>query len=292
MRKLTITRNKTFVGCAAKLNVYIEDPWAPELTIAGVGCHKLGTLKNGETATFSVGDGALRVFVIADKLSRNMCNDFYALPAGEEDVTISGQCRFNPATGNAFRFDGVAGVEVEENRKKGLRRGIMILAIAFLVGAVIGFGYNCVKGMLGANADYEPGAEKKFLYSEMSIVLDDTFTKQEKGADGYQFDVHWQNDSAVVGVLRETTAMHSSISRERYAKAVLEANSLEDLELVNDKERGLLYVKYRDGLATSYLFFFRSGTAFWTVQVIVPAVRTAKLEPYVFEWAASIKFHT
>lgn len=292
MRKLTITRSKTFVGCATKLNVYIEDPWAPELTIAGVGCRKLGALKNGETASFEVGEGALRVFVIADKLSRDMCNDFYALPAGAEDVVVSGKCHFNPAAGNAFRFDGVANVEMEENRKRGARKGILIFAIVLLVSCAAGLGYSCAKNIINAATEYEPGEEKTFLYAEMSIVLDDTFTKQEQGADGYQFNVHWQNEGAVVGVLRETTVLHGSISRERYAEAVLEANGLENLELVKDKDRDLLYVKYRDGAATSYLFFYRSSTAFWTVQVIVPITRTTSTEPYIFDWAESVKFHT
>ena len=47
MMNLTIKRNKSFVGCLAKLKVWIEDE-AGELVIGGVPCRLLGDLKNGE----------------------------------------------------------------------------------------------------------------------------------------------------------------------------------------------------------------------------------------------------
>ncbi len=40
-----------------------------------------------------------------DALSKNYCNDFYALPEGTEDISLTGRNCFNPGTGNAFRFD-------------------------------------------------------------------------------------------------------------------------------------------------------------------------------------------
>ena len=107
MRNLTITRQKSFVGSAMKLKVYIEDAEAQELTISGVPCRKLGTLKNGETAGFVISDQAARVFVIADKASRNYSNDYYPVPAGTEDVTIAGKNKYNPFIGNPFRFECV-----------------------------------------------------------------------------------------------------------------------------------------------------------------------------------------
>lgn len=52
MRNLIIKRNKTFVGCATKLKVYIEDSASSEITINGVSCRKLGTIRNGEEQSF------------------------------------------------------------------------------------------------------------------------------------------------------------------------------------------------------------------------------------------------
>ena len=77
MRELTITRRKTVVGCAGKLKVYIEDPSAVELIINNSPCRMLGTLRNGETKQFSIPEEACKIFVIAGKMSRNYCFDYY-----------------------------------------------------------------------------------------------------------------------------------------------------------------------------------------------------------------------
>ena len=138
MRNLTITRQKSFVASLAKMKVYIEDPEANELEISGVSCRKLGTLKNGETATFPIGDQAAKVFVIADKVSRGFCCDYYPITAGTENVVLTGKNKFHPGAGNPFRFDGVTDPEVLENRKKGNGKGIVILIVSALVGAAVG----------------------------------------------------------------------------------------------------------------------------------------------------------
>ena len=120
MRKLVIKRNKSFAGCLVVMKVYIEDAVASDITIGGVPCRKLGTLKNGETAEFAIGTDAMRVYVIADTLSKEYCNDFYQIPAGEEEVQLSGKNHYNPAAGHPFMFDGVTDRAVIENRKKNL----------------------------------------------------------------------------------------------------------------------------------------------------------------------------
>ena len=65
MRDLSIKRNKSFVGCLAKLKVYIEDIDSKDIVINGVPCRKLGELKNGEMKTFQIGEESAKVFVIA-----------------------------------------------------------------------------------------------------------------------------------------------------------------------------------------------------------------------------------
>jgi len=89
MRNLTIKREKAVAGCAMKVQLYIRDPQAPELEINGVPCRKLGSLKNGEERTFAIENGQTQVVVIADKVSKNFCNEFYTIPEGEEDVFLS-----------------------------------------------------------------------------------------------------------------------------------------------------------------------------------------------------------
>lgn len=138
MRKLTISRKKSFVGCAGKLKVYITDPLHTELDICGEGCRKIGEIKNGQTESFEIDEREGRVFVIFDKASRNWCNDSRPIPAGDEDIEFSGKCHYNPARGNAFLFDGEADEIAKKNKKVGGRKGCLTSILAIIVGAVIG----------------------------------------------------------------------------------------------------------------------------------------------------------
>ena len=139
MRKLTLKRKKSLVASIMKVKVYIEDENCNEIQIGGVPCRKLGTLKNGEEKTFEISEESAKLFVIVDKVSKNFCNDFYQLPAGNEDISLSGKNVFNPFAGNPFYFDGVTDENVLKNRKKGKKIGIAIAISAFIVGFVIGF---------------------------------------------------------------------------------------------------------------------------------------------------------
>lgn len=105
MRNLTIKRKKSFAACLTKMKVYIEDLTSNTIVISGIPCRKLGELKNGEEKTFQIGEQAARIFVIADTLSKEFCNDYYQLSEGQENVFLSGKNKLNPAIGNAFRFD-------------------------------------------------------------------------------------------------------------------------------------------------------------------------------------------
>ena len=138
MRKLTISRKKSFVGCAGKLKVYITDPLHTELDICGEGCRKIGEIKNGETEIFEIDEREGRVFTIFDKASRNWCNDSRPIPAGDEDIEFSGKCHYNPARGNAFLFDGEADEIAKKNKKVGGRKGCLTTLIAIICGVIIG----------------------------------------------------------------------------------------------------------------------------------------------------------
>ena len=139
MRKLTIKRTKSFVACLAKLKVYVEDHRASDLIINDVPCRKLGDLKNGEEVTFEVEEQAVKIFVIADQLSKNYCNEFYQLPEGQEDVYLTGKNQLNPASGNPFRFDNNDNPEAVANRKRGSRTGIIVMIVAIVVGIIVGY---------------------------------------------------------------------------------------------------------------------------------------------------------
>ncbi len=138
MRKLTIKRKKSFVGCLAKIKVYIEDQMSSELTINGVPCRKLGVIKNGKEKTFEIEDEAAKVYVIADKMSKDYCNEFYQLEDGEEDIRLTGKNHFSPSKGNPFYFDGNNDPEALENRKKNKKKSKKLILTCFIVGFIIG----------------------------------------------------------------------------------------------------------------------------------------------------------
>ena len=138
MRKLTIKRTKSFVACLMKVKIYIEDQYSSEMVINDTPCRKLGDLKNGEEKTFEIDEKAAKIFVIADKMSKDYCNEFYELPEGYEDITLSGKNHFNPANGNAFRFDNNESENALANRKRGTRKGTIVMIVAIIIGIAIG----------------------------------------------------------------------------------------------------------------------------------------------------------
>jgi hypothetical protein len=139
MRNLIIKREKSFVACLGKFKVYIEDANSNELTIKGTTCRKLGDLKNGEEKIFSIEENEAKIFVIADKMSKEYCNEMYKLPKGSENIYLSGRARFNLSAGNAFRFNDNHDDEAIENRNAGKEKGKKILLTAIIIGFIIGF---------------------------------------------------------------------------------------------------------------------------------------------------------
>ncbi len=180
MRTVYLTREKSFVACLGSLNVYIEDNENSEITINDVPCRKVARIKNGETVSFDAPEHEVKIFVIADKLSKNLCNDFYRLGAGNVDVELSGKCAYNPFIGNPFRFDGVLDEEALASRKKSGKKGIILLVCSLLVGFIIGFALNY-------NLFFPE--DKTFECSEFDITLTDEFAfKTESGS--YVFNSH------------------------------------------------------------------------------------------------------
>lgn len=119
MRKLTVKREKTFVASAMRVNLYIQDDLSNEVTADGLTFRKLGALKNAAECSFEIECGELVLFASVDDalakaiksgrgspvdVSRTVM-DKIVIPAGREDIKISGKSTFNPLKGNPFLFD-------------------------------------------------------------------------------------------------------------------------------------------------------------------------------------------
>ena len=281
MRKLTIRREKATAGCAAKMRVYIEDPWAGDVNIKGCTCRKLGVLKNGETKTFDINENAAKVFVTAGPLSRGYCNDYYPLPAGGEDITLSGQNCFNLATGNAFRFHNVTDEGVLRNRQKGFRVGLIILILAMMVGFAAGY-------MISTALLNPPAEPKTFSTNGMQITLTDAFVQE----DAQGFTAVYGSDDVAVVILKESFAQVSGqISLEEYGNQVIKVNGK---NATLKTENGITYFEYdaetADGTYHYIATVFKGKDGFWLIQFATRARTANRYRDDIFEWAKTVTF--
>lgn len=287
MRKLTIKRKKSFVASLAKLKVYIEDP-AGELDITGIKCRLLGTLANGEEKSFYIEENAAKVFVIADKMSRDYCYDCRNLPDDNEDIYLTGKNAFNPATGNAFRFEGGTDEEVAKRHKESKKGGLIVLITAIVIGLTAGW-------IIGSGVTYskKKATPKDFSYEEMTITLTALFKEEE--VEGRT--VFTSNDVAVF-VLREnfvagdidlsgyTVRGYAELAREN--NPVMAGATYEETDGVPN----MVYTYAGDDGKTYVYFttFYKSSNAFWIVQYFVNESGYESRKPKFIEWAKTVHF--
>lgn len=278
MRQLTVRREKSFVACLAKDKVYIEDHYAGDTVIGGVPCRKLGDLKNGEAKTFVVGDEAARVYVISDKLSKEFCNDFFLLPAGDFPIFLVGKHLYNPVSGNAFRFNDNHNPEAVANRKRGGRIGVIVLIAAVIIGFLIGFFGNF----------WDVPQDKIFSAAGMSVTLTDEFNEGEMEG----FTAMWSSSEAAFIVLEEpydtlTEVMDdpAATTVETYLRLLMEHNGDGgELEVVE----GLPRYHYDWEGYRYYVYAYKGNNAFWMVQIVVDLDVVDEYEDEVSRWARSV----
>ncbi|MBO5006616.1 MAG: hypothetical protein J6C89_04140 [Clostridia bacterium] len=289
MRNLTIKRIKSFVGCLGKMKIYIEDSSSDEIVINGISCKKLGELKNGEEKTFSVTEQSAKVFVIADALSKSFCNEYYQLPDGNEDISLSGKNKFNPAAGNAFRFDNNDTAEVLANRKKGKGKGAVVLAIALAIGIFAG---SLIGSYIVNIGNKQP---KTFSCNEISITLTKEFRDFDY-SDGV-YDFVYETKKVCVFGLKEKFSEFPEVKDftvEEYGNFLIIINELKDTEL--EEENGITSFEYDaynsevDSYYHYYVCLYPRDDAFWVVQFATLSKDFEKYRSDIAEWARSVDF--
>lgn len=297
MRNVVITREKSSVACLAKMKVYIEDPISGDVSIKmrvrddatgqpvtkQVMCRQLGVLKNGEQATFPIGLGAAKIVVIADKMSRNYCNEYYQIPAGEEDVVLSGKNKYHPFLGNPFRFNGVADDMVLQNRKRNTKIGILVLCLSLVIGVAIGL----------ASVFIEDASPKTF--SDEGITM--TLTGEFEQLDFEEYTVCYGSSDVAVFVIRDDFELMpggSALSLNQYAHLVMNSTGVSsEVKTSGD----LTYFGYEgsdDGSGEVfyyYTFAYKSSNAYWVVQYAMDKNQAEDYREQVFAWAESVKFN-
>lgn len=286
MRNLTVKREKSYVGCLAKIKLYVPDEASGELTVMGVPCRLLGELKNGEEKTFPIGNGATEVYAIADKLSKDYCNDVYRIPGGKKDLRISGRCRFSLGS-NAFVFAGQDTPEKQQERKKRSRKSLWMFlacaALGILLGGLISW------AMLGGG---EP-APRVFAVEEMRITLTEEFQSFENN----RFTSSLVSADVGITVLKEPFLQvpgSETLSLEEYGHLVIANNGITGTMLCT--ENGLTFFEFdRENTEIGQVFsyfaaVYKSGDAFWLVQMYLPKAEYSALRPTLETYARSVRF--
>lgn len=288
MRKITIERAKSAAGCLMKLKIYMVDAGAEEIRINQLPCRKIGEIKNGEQKEFSVDENEHGFFVIADQISKDYCNDFVRVPAGENDVFLRGQNQFNPLTGNAFRFDGVPDCSALQNRRISSKKGIMIFSLLLVVCFAVG---GLIRAALISEQTNQP---KDFSREGMQITLTNAFSEIE--VEGYT--VCYGSKETAVFTLKEKFSQAEgleSITLEQYGALVL-ANNQYAASASLQKSGGLTCFEYQhenagDGKTYHYLtFLYRASDAFWQIQFAASEDDYRKYQSRFYDWAGTVRF--
>ena len=282
MRRVYLTREKSFVGCLGKMQVYIEDQARAEIELDGIPCRHAGELANGETIDFVIPNEERTVFVIASANTRKYCGDKFVISAGDIDVELVGKNVYNPGLGNPFRFHGVTDEDALADRKRENKKGIALTALAVLIGLVFGF---------AVSADKLFARDKNFISDSFEIVLTTNFSEHYE--DGVYY---FGSKNCSVAVYEYGYADHvtiESMSPEEFLEVLKDSGRFaSDAKIAS--ESGLYFVEDRaesnDGVIRSYMTVFAKGDeSFLLFEFGCDTDDYSDLRASFIEWASSIK---
>ncbi len=279
MRTLTVRRDSRFTGCLSNAWVYISDP-AGTVKILDTPCRLLGRLKNGQEGCYEIGSEEAIVFVTAGRIAKNAYNDLWRIPAGDENIVLSGRmCGF----GGGFRFDNQTDGFALQNRKRGGHSRRIILAVSMVIGIIIGLtAYSVVDSLL-----IEP---KDFTAGGLTVTLDSSF--QSEDTDDPKMTGYVNDRVAVVISRHERPAGMElrefvDISRESVRKE-------NDYQIDGTQESdGLIWFVYHTRISdipyAGYTFFYNGPDEIYMVQFILRERHVKSGKDSIFEWAGSVR---
>lgn len=287
MRQLTIRREKSIICSGKKDQIYIEDPQSTDCVIDNVACRKLGELRNGEEKTFSVGEDAVRLFVVTGKVGRKTKKDSVWLPAGQEDIILSGTHLLELGGNGSFRFLRENSPEAAKKRRRSKILGLIVLVLGVTLGSLAGrYTFKLISGS-GKPAD------KDFFSNGMTITLTQGFAEE----DYLTMTAAYVSKDVLVLALREPFTLlegAEELTLDRYGELVLKANGLSDLTLqFYNGIPGFEYDFTNGDVKKDFhyrIYLYKGGDAFWTVQFITEKKAFDELEDKINTWAASVRF--
>lgn len=279
MRKLTVRREKRFSGCLSTAWVYISDPNGT-VKILDTPCRLLGKLKNGQEESYEIGSEEAIVFVTAGRIAKNSYNDLWRLPAGEEDVILSG--RMN-GFGGGFDFDNQTDEFALQSRKRGKSKRRAIWIVAFAIGIMIGlFCYAVVESLF-----IEP---KDFTAGGLTITLDSSFHSED--TDSPEITGYANRSVAVVISLHEKpVGMELREFVDLIGESLTENNGYE-IDETQESDGLIWFVYHTRSSGRNYLgctFFYNGPDGVSMVQFIIRENNLDRYWDSILEWAKSVR---
>lgn len=278
MRDLTIRREASFWGKNRRDVVYIEDWEGGDVTFGTTPCRKLGTVGNGETVTFSIGEKLSRVFVGNKKKVYDYCE----LPSGNEAAELSGgHAPLDPS----FRFHGeLEGYAAEERNtlRKGQKMQYLAKALVFLVAFALAVFVVC--NILITAEDFTAG--------ELTITLTEDFTEERVRG----FELYAVSPEALCCVEFLPFGEFGELKGlpvKDLAGLLIEIYHFEDQ--VYPKTHGeLVYFEAPNKIAGTefHSFFFPMATeqGVWIVQFATHFTDAETMREQIFSWAETVTF--
>ena len=284
MRKLTIRRDKTATLSSA-FYVSIADDGGKDLTINETPCRLLGRLPNGGEVVFDIPETETRVYVFETKRSREYTYDMYRVPAGTDDVLLTGRSYFNPATSSSFRFDNNDTGEARMNREEADEKAKKAFKRNRILGAVIGVAAVLAFILVAALITAE--RPRTFSIEGASITLTDRFTEDKESKEDYYV---WLSSKTALCEFFMADPEHAVTADEveEFYKENYELSDFKDF-----KEDGLRYFTCtepaNDGSTLAdTVFIYESEGGAYVVWFATYPENTEQLTPKFVKWAKTV----
>ncbi len=287
MRTLTVTRSKRFVGIAMPVAIYIEDAASNDhntITVDEKSCRFLGFVKSGGSLTVSIPDGEQKIYAVTPRsMQKSNISEPYVVPAGTEDVMLSGSVYFLSSVFKAvtFVFDGNITEEEKKQYKKRESRAqlsytltVSLISMAILFVALFFTLYQ---------------TDKTFT-SEAGISI--TLTTKFKAQEVEGFDFLYSSQKVAVFGSKDSFELFPEIAdytNEEYGLLVLETGEFDPT--VTLKPFGDSYsISYQAENFYYFCVIYKTDDAFWFVQFGTDIDDADDYADDFQKWANSVTF--
>ena len=111
MRKITVNRKKSLIGCTGTVLIYTIDKiqfekiLGEKKEITKDQCVFVGSIKNGSYLKSEITYNEIVILSAYDNLGLFKVHGAMIIPEGKEEIILNGKVKLNPLCGNPFVFE-------------------------------------------------------------------------------------------------------------------------------------------------------------------------------------------